>query len=86
MDVQIDLVVVGEPIANEIGEEDQDEDILFANDDVNNWSESRQWISGHHLVRKPFDRYHNDFHRMSRRVTGRSVGLVLGGGGGTSYF
>lgn len=84
MDVRIDLVVVGKSkIGIDFDEDDVflDDDEMSVSDQLNNWSESRPWISGHHLVRKPFDRYSNDFHRMSRRVTGRSVGLVLGGGG-----
>lgn len=87
MDVRIDLVVVGEPKADDDEEEDDEDDFFMDDDEIsvsdqlNNWSESRKWISGHHLVRSPFERYRNDFRRMSRRITGRSVGLVLGGGG-----
>jgi len=50
-------------------------------DDVNDWSEKRPWISHHHFVRVPLKEHVVDLHRMSRRITGRSVGLVLGGGG-----
>lgn len=87
MDVRIDLVVVGEARIEEENEPEYDDASYFDEDDIdvsdqlNNWSESRKWISGHHLVRSPFQRFSMDFRRMSRRITGRSVGLVLGGGG-----
>lgn len=45
---------------------------------VNNWNEKRPWISNHHLIRCGFA---DDFSRMSRRITGQSIGLVMGGGG-----
>ena len=45
---------------------------------LNDWIGERNWISRHHRVRGDSP---NDFHRLSRRVTGKSVGLVLGGGG-----
>lgn len=45
---------------------------------MNNWSEKRPWISNHHVIRYDFE---EDFSRMSRRITGQSVGLVMGGGG-----
>lgn len=88
--VRIDLVVVGSPNDedyreegeedNEIDGYDADEEIAVS-DQLNNWSERRKWISGHHLIRKPFRYYPMDFQRMCRRVSGRAVGLVLGGGG-----
>ena len=87
LDVRIDLVVVGkEESGDESSESDsdasfQDEDDVHVSDQLNNWSESREWITGHHLVRAPFKRYRVDFHRMCRRISGRSVGLVLGAGG-----
>jgi len=83
MDVRIDLVVVGkEAKLDENGERNMDcEDDVSASDQLNNWSESRKWIAGHHLVRAPFGRYRIDFHRMCRRISGRSIGLVLGAGG-----
>jgi CRP-like cAMP-binding protein len=87
MDVRIDLVVVGEAKIEGENEPEYDDASYFDEDDIdvsdqlNNWSESRKWISGHHLVRAPFQRFSMDFRRMSRRITGRSVGLVLGGGG-----
>lgn len=87
MDVRIDLVVVGkEGMMNESGEGNTDasyidEDAVNVSDQLNNWSESRKWISGHHLVRAPFGQYRIDFHRMCRRISGQSIGLVLGAGG-----
>ena len=87
MDVRIDLVVVGEETdGDESSETDSDasyneEDHVHVSDQLNNWSESREWITGHHLVRAPFRKYRIDFHRMCRRISGRSVGLVLGAGG-----
>jgi lysophospholipid hydrolase len=87
MDVRIDLVVVGESKFEEDNEVEYsdascfDEDDIDVSDQLNNWSESRKWISGHHLVRAPFEKFRIDFRRMCRRITGRSVGLVLGGGG-----
>jgi hypothetical protein len=67
----------------------QDEDLdatimneaMESSDQLNDWSESRFWIAGHHLIRSPFHKHGMDFIRLCRRVTGRSVGLVLGGGG-----
>jgi len=50
-------------------------------DDLNDWSERRPWITGHHLVRIPLKTYVLDVHRMCRRITGCSLGLVFGGGG-----
>jgi lysophospholipid hydrolase len=88
MDVRIELVVVGEvELASQDDHEDYDDasyyddEDMSVSDQLNNWSESRKWIAGHHLVRAPFERYRIDFRRMSRRISGRSVGLVLGGGG-----
>merc|ERR1719464_1463204 len=93
MDVRIELVVVGkgetkketntngdEMIDTEYSNYFDDDDISVS-DQLNNWSESRKWIAGHHLVRAPFGRYRMDFRRMCRRISGRSVGLVLGAGG-----
>lgn len=46
------------------------------------WIESRNFIEGQHLVRKKIKVYYEtDVARMCRRITGRSLGLVLGGGG-----
>ena len=52
-----------------------------SSDDLHDWSESRPWISKHHLVRTPFASHTEDFGRMCRRISGRSIGLVLGSGG-----
>lgn len=90
MDVRIDLVVIGQnhQMMNYDSDEEDDEDFdlekdeeMNVSDQLNNWSEQRKWISGHHLVRAPIGRYKQDFHRLCRRVTGRAVGLVLGSGG-----
>ncbi|KDO28163.1 hypothetical protein SPRG_06210 [Saprolegnia parasitica CBS 223.65] len=43
--------------------------------------DSRDWISYSHNIRVPFSKYESDLLRISRRVTGRSIGIVLGGGG-----
>ncbi len=87
MDVRIDLVVVGNEADDDESQEsnsdasyDKDNDV-HVSDQLNNWSESRKWIAGHHLVRAPFRRHRIDFHRMCRRISGRSIGLVLGAGG-----
>ena len=46
------------------------------------WIESRNFIEGQQLVRKKNKTYYeNDVARMCRRITGQSLGLVLGGGG-----
>ena len=88
MEVRTDLVVIGSDSSQ--SEEDDDDDVIYdeydddemnVSDQLNNWSEQREWIAGHHLVRRPFGRHDNDFRRMCRRVSGRSVGLVLGAGG-----
>jgi len=87
MDVRIDLVVVGNEAKDDESQEsnsdascDEDNDVTVS-DQLNNWSESREWIAGHHLVRAPFRRHRIDFHRMCRRISGQSIGLVLGAGG-----
>jgi CRP-like cAMP-binding protein len=54
--------------------------------DVSAWIESRHFIEGQHLVRKPVKSYENDVARMCRRITGRSLGLALGGGGARGKF
>jgi len=88
MDVRIELVVVGREELETDGNSETDSDASHYDDDdisvsdqLNNWSESRKWIAGHHLVRAPFRRHRIDFQRMCRRISGRSVGLVLGAGG-----
>ncbi|RQM14044.1 hypothetical protein DD237_000227 [Peronospora effusa] len=43
--------------------------------------EKYEWISGFHNVQIPFEDHRSDFMRLSRRITGNAVGLVLGGGG-----
>ncbi|KAG7399341.1 Neuropathy target esterase [Phytophthora boehmeriae] len=43
--------------------------------------EKYEWINGFHNVQVPFEEHRSDFMRLSRRVTGNAVGLVLGGGG-----
>ncbi|RLN62929.1 hypothetical protein BBJ29_003597 [Phytophthora kernoviae] len=43
--------------------------------------EKYEWICGFHNVQVPFEEHHSDFMRLSRRITGNAVGLVLGGGG-----
>lgn len=48
---------------------------------LSEWIESRNFIEGQHLVRKPIKDYEKDVARMCRRITGRSLGLALGGGG-----
>mmetsp|Transcript_19865 Transcript_19865/g.40370 ORF Transcript_19865/g.40370 Transcript_19865/m.40370 type:complete len:344 (+) Transcript_19865:1766-2797(+) len=54
---------------------------MDVSDALDDWSEQREWIAGHHLVRAPFDCHEKDILRLCRRMTGLSVGLVLGGGG-----
>jgi len=88
MDVRIELVVVGKGEGKVNGDCEthsdiscSDEDNVSVSDQLNNWSESRKWIAGHHLVRAPFGRHRIDFQRMCRRISGRSIGLVLGAGG-----
>jgi lysophospholipid hydrolase len=44
-------------------------------------AEKYEWISYFHNIRMPFQDHKPDFDRLSRRIAGRSVGLVLGGGG-----
>lgn len=75
--VRIELAVVQSALAQE-GLCDSEE---HASDDLNNWSEQRPFISRQHLVRCEFAEHEKDFCRMSRRITGQSVGLVMGGGG-----
>ena len=54
---------------------------MTVSNQLNNWSDKREWILGHHQVRKPFHWYPMDFQGLCRRVSGLAVGLVLGGGG-----
>jgi len=74
--VKIEMVVVQSSLAQEMSLAGE-----HASDDVNNWSESRPWITKHHLCRMPFSEHVKDIQRMCRRVTGQSIGLALGGGG-----
>jgi lysophospholipid hydrolase len=48
---------------------------------LSEWIESRNFIEGQHVVRRPIKGYEKDVARMCRRITGRSLGLALGGGG-----
>ncbi|CAI5716884.1 unnamed protein product [Hyaloperonospora brassicae] len=43
--------------------------------------EKYEWICGYHNVQIPFEDHSPDFMRLSRRITGNAVGIVLGGGG-----
>lgn len=54
--------------------------------DVSAWIESRHFIEGQHLVRRPIESFENDVARLCRRITGRSLGLALGGGGARGKF
>lgn len=74
--VRVELVVI-QSLSSQM-EDSPDE---HASDDINNWSEERQWISKQHLVRCLFENHALDFDRVARRITGQSIGLVLGGGG-----
>ncbi len=74
--VKVEMVVVQSSLAQEMSLAGE-----HASDDVNNWSESRPWITKHHLCRMPFSEHLKDIERMCRRVTGQSIGLALGGGG-----
>eukprot|EP00546_Thalassionema_frauenfeldii_P019367 CAMPEP_0178906706 /NCGR_PEP_ID=MMETSP0786-20121207/6970_1 /TAXON_ID=186022 /ORGANISM="Thalassionema frauenfeldii, Strain CCMP 1798" /LENGTH=1130 /DNA_ID=CAMNT_0020578435 /DNA_START=61 /DNA_END=3454 /DNA_ORIENTATION=+ len=49
--------------------------------ELNEWIDQRVFIEGQHLIRRPLYLYGKDVDRMCRRVTGRSLGLALGGGG-----
>lgn len=71
--VRVELVVIQSPSAVDTTEASSQ-----TSDRLNkNWSV----ISKYHLVRCPFDEHTKDFQRMSRRVSGKSIGLCLGGGG-----
>ena len=87
MQVRIDLVVVGhENHIDEdelIDDDDYDDNYLYdkdhemtISDQLNNWSEERPWISGHHLARMPFRRHELDFRRLCRRLTGEFRSVV----------
>jgi len=70
--VRVELVVVQSSAAQE--KENADE---HASDNLNNWSEQRPWITKQHLVRCAFSDHVQDFRRMTRRIAGQSIGLVL---------
>jgi len=74
--VRIELVVIQSSLSQEVSSGEE-----HASDNLNNWSEQRPWISKHHLIRCSFADHMQDFRRMSRRITGQSIGLVMGGGG-----
>jgi lysophospholipid hydrolase len=86
LDVKIQLVVLQNSTNMH---EDDDNDLeahdafenLASSDELNDWSEQRYWIAGHHAIRTPFRKHKLDFRRLCRRITGRSIGVVLGGGG-----
>ena len=83
MQVRIEVVVIDDSDAS-TSEEDTEgltNPEIVVSDALDNWSEERTWISGHHLARSPFSKYKRDIFRLCRRMTGLSVGLVLGGGG-----
>lgn len=71
--VRVEMVVQSQRKAH--GHEDK------SNEDLNRWSDRRPWISRIHLIRCNFGDHPQDFHRMTRRITGQAIGLVLGGGG-----
>lgn len=85
LNVKIQLVVLQSPKHNKNCEDDADDETFYetmeSSDQLNDWSEARHWIAGHHLVRMPFEKHVLDFRRLCRRITGRSIGVVLGGGG-----
>jgi lysophospholipid hydrolase len=72
--VRVELVVVQSHAALKKSDE-------HASQEVNDWNENRPWVSKQHLVRAPFQDHFQDFNRMCRRITGQSIGLVLGAGG-----
>jgi lysophospholipid hydrolase len=74
MRVRIELVIISDK--DSVG----DEDGVIRNQ-LDDWTEKREWVTGHQRIRTPFDYHGKDFMRMCRRITGRSVGLALGGGG-----
>ena len=83
MQVRIEVVVIDDSDAS-TSEEDTEGSTnpeIVVSDALDNWSEERTWIVGHHLARSPFFKYKRDIFRLCRRMTGLSVGLVLGGGG-----
>lgn len=71
--IRIELVVIQSQASLKSGE--------HASQEVNDWNENRPWVTKQHLIRSPFQDHLQDFNRTVRRVTGQSIGLVLGGGG-----
>lgn len=81
---RIQLVVLQQVIGKPICPSNSDkvlEERIPVSGALNDWSENRHWIHGHHLIRVPLNAHTMDVNRMCRRITGRSIGLVLGGGG-----
>lgn len=74
MNNRIELVIISD-------KQKADADDCEVRQDVDDWTENREWVTGSHRIRAPFDHHGLDFMRMCRRITGRSIGLVLGGGG-----
>lgn len=74
--VRIELVAIKTSANDSFGSH-----ALISGENINRWSEERPWITKHHIVRHPFSEFEVDFHRISRRITNQSIGLVLGGGG-----
>ncbi|CAB9506410.1 Lysophospholipase NTE1 [Seminavis robusta] len=88
LNVKIQLVVLQSSSKVTFTDEDDEDweaqgvyENMASSDELNDWSEQRYWIAGHHSVRTPFRKHAADFGRLCRRVTGRSIGIVLGGGG-----
>ena len=83
MHVRIEVVVVEDSVTNLLQEDSASANSpeIAVSDALDNWSEERSWIVGHHLVRVPFSTHEKDILRLCRRMPGLSVGLVLGGGG-----
>ena len=67
MSVRIELVVISDS-------ETVDDKECKIREEVDDWTENREWVKGTQLIRAPFDRHCIDFRRMCRRVTGRSIG------------
>ncbi|HSH05098.1 MAG TPA: cyclic nucleotide-binding and patatin-like phospholipase domain-containing protein [Anaerolineae bacterium] len=66
----------------------QHPDLILIHDDhvdqprhTSNWLQSRHLLNHHHVRRNN----NRDWQRLGRRLTGRAIGLVLGGGGVKAY-
>lgn len=87
LNVKIQLVVLQDSAKARNSEDDEELEAqnayenMTSSDELNDWSEQRYWIAGHHAVRMPLRRHMQDFRRLCRRISGRSIGVVLGGGG-----